>query len=222
MGCPVCGTNLNGTPSFCPACGTNLTFSKTQILPVGFSQIYLDPEITTAARKKRKSDLGCILIFILLPLLGFPLAGLLVEDMPLNEAIIIGVSLATLVLVASLLKLATRTKTMWEGVVIDQKQQQKHRRATGSSGERIYESYTSYTTVIRTDQGRKKTIVEKGSNNHMYDYLNVNDRIRYHPDFATYEKYDKSKDNIIYCNVCSLLNPINNKRCRRCDNLLFK
>lgn len=37
-----------------------------------------------------------------------------------------------------------------------------------------------------------------------------------------YEKYDKSKDRIIYCNVCSMMNPIQNDRCKRCNNLLFK
>lgn len=56
----------------------------------------------------------------------------------------------------------------------------------------------------------------------MYDYLSVGDRVRYHPAFETYEKYDKSKDKIIYCNVCRMMNPVANDRCKRCDNLLFK
>jgi hypothetical protein len=40
--------------------------------------------------------------------------------------------------------------------------------------------------------------------------------------FGTYEKYDKSKDRIIYRNVCTTMNPIQNDRCKRCNNLLFK
>jgi uncharacterized paraquat-inducible protein A len=56
----------------------------------------------------------------------------------------------------------------------------------------------------------------------MFDYLSVGDRVRYHPTFGTYEKYDKSKDRIIYCNICRMMNPIKNDRCKRCNNLLFK
>ena len=83
------------------------------------------------------------------------------------------------------------------------------------------ETYTEYTTIINTNAGKKKTIVEKDSGRHMYDYLSVGDRVRFHPRFGTYEKYDKFKDRI-YCNVCSMMNPIQNDRCKRCNNLLFK
>ncbi|MGI6616222.1 MAG: hypothetical protein ACOX30_09480 [Dethiobacteria bacterium] len=85
-----------------------------------------------------------------------------------------------------------------------------------------YSTYTEFTTVINTDAGKKRTIREKGSQRHMYDYLAVGDRVRFYPRFGTYEKYDKSKDRIIYCNICSMMNPIQNDRCQRCHNLLFK
>jgi hypothetical protein len=105
---------------------------------------------------------------------------------------------------------------MWEGVVVNKysKKEYKHRDES--------ESYTEYTTVIHTDTGKKKTIAESDSRRRMYDYLSVGDRIRYHPMFGTYEKNDKSKDLIIYCNVCSMMNPIQNDRCKLCNNLLFK
>ena len=83
-------------------------------------------------------------------------------------------------------------------------------------------TYTEYTVAITTDTGKKKTIVEKDPRRYMYDYLSVGDRVRYHPKFSTYEKYDKSKDRIIYCIVCTTMNPIQNDRCKRCNNLLFK
>jgi len=106
---------------------------------------------------------------------------------------------------------------MKKGVVTNKfsKEQYEHR-------DDASRTYTEYTVVITTDAGRKKTIVEKGSRQKMYDYLDVGDRVRYHPMFGTYEKYDKSKDSIIYCNVCSVMNPIQNDRCRWCNNLLFK
>jgi hypothetical protein len=85
-----------------------------------------------------------------------------------------------------------------------------------------YQTYTEFTTVINTDAGKKKKIVERDSGRLMYDYLTVGDRVHYHPMFGTYEKYDKSKDRIIYCNVCSTKNLIQNDRCKQCNNLLFK
>jgi hypothetical protein len=107
---------------------------------------------------------------------------------------------------------------VWEGVVT----QRFHKERRHNKNDDTMSTYTEYTTVIRTDAGKKKRIIERDSQRHMYDYLAVGDRVRYHPAFSSYEKYDKSKDKIIYCNVCYMMNPISNDRCKRCNNLLFK
>ncbi len=138
--------------------------------------------------------------------------------MPLGEAIIIGTALGVLMLIINLVRIKDMKGPAWEGVVTDKyKKERRHDRNDDSMA-----TYMEYTTVIRTDAGKKKHIVEKDSGRHMYDYLTVGDRVRYHPAFSTYEKYDKSKDRIIYCNVCFMMNPISNDRCKRCNNLLFK
>ncbi len=41
----------------------------------------------------------------------------------------------------------------------------------------------------------------------MYYYLSANDRVGF-THVRPYKKHDKSKDRIIYCNVCSMMNPI--------------
>jgi len=166
--------------------------------------------------------IGCLLLHRLhvvigfVPLVGFPVAGLLIDDMPFGEAVIIGVDIALAMLAFNLLALRRTKHPMWEGVVVNKysKEKYKHRDEP--------ETYTEYTTVINTDAGRKKTIVEVDSRRHMCDNLSVGDRVRYHPMFGTYEKYGKSKDRIIYCNVCTVMNPIQNDRCKWCNNLLFK
>ena len=109
---------------------------------------------------------------------------------------------------------------MWEGVVVNKYSKERSENRGGEDDNWV--TYTEYTTVINTDMGKKKTIVERDSRRKMYDYLSVGDRVRFHPRFGTYEKYDKSKDSIIYCNVCTVMNPIQNDRCERCKNLLFK
>jgi hypothetical protein len=122
--------------------------------------------------------------------------------------------------IVNLLFLYGAKKPPWEGTVVNKysKERSEHRGGEDDN----YRTYTEFTTVINTDAGKKRTIREKDSQRHMYDYLAVGDRVRFHPRFGTYEKYDKSKDRIIYCNICSMMNPIQNDRCQRCHNLLFK
>jgi hypothetical protein len=142
------------------------------------------------------------------------------DDFPFGESLVIGVGIALVMLVVNLLALRKTKQPMWEGVVVNKYSKEKSEHRGGEDNN--YRTYTEYTTIINTDAGKKKTIVEKDSGRHMYDYLSVGDRVRFHPRFGTYEKYDKSKDRIIYCSVCTMMNSIQNDRCKRCNNLLFK
>ncbi|HHU48299.1 MAG: zinc ribbon domain-containing protein [Caldicoprobacterales bacterium] len=238
--CTACGAELPEGTAFCIGCGKAVgqaapgpaaagqapTYIPSQAAAcapsqgsaglVGFSDRCHSPEILAAAEKNRKYAIGFMWVLVFVPLIGFPVAGLLIDEMPLGESVIIGLVLSLVMLVMNLLRLRSAKQPMWEGVVVNKysKIEYKHRDQS--------ESYTVYTTVIHTDTGKKKTINERDSRRHMYDYLSVGDRVRYHPRFGTYEKYDKSKDSIIYCNVCTTMNPIQNDRCKRCNNLLFK
>lgn len=226
--CPFCGEKLSIEAIYCGACGRPLM--EGQSVPEGprdhhtwvsqgFSPRYQDSEILEAARLQRKSAKGCLWFLVVLPLLGFPLAGLLIEEYPLKEGLVIGLLVALVMLVVNLVALKRSSKPVWEGVVIDRyrKEKRKHDRDTDSTT-----TYMEFNTVIRRDTGKKVTLCERGSDRHMYDYLTVGDRVRYHPAFGTYEKYNKTKDSYLYCNVCRMLNPIERDRCKRCDQLLFK
>lgn len=222
--CASCGKALPGSADFCVQCGTKNTAEaeqqKSSSAKAGFSDYYNHPEILEAARQNRKTGIGCLLVMTLVPLLGFPIAGLLMQDFPFGESIIVGLGIALVMLVANLIALYRAKRPMWEGVVENKFSKERSRRE--SKDDNSYTTYTEYSTIVRTQNGKKKTIVERDSRRDMYDYLSVGDRVRYHPAFGTYEKYDKSKDRIIYCNVCSMMNPIKNERCKRCNNLLFK
>lgn len=238
--CASCGAKLSEGDAFCVSCGTPVGGSAGKVakapgragampaqsaMPpqnhgalVGWSARSNDPEILAAAQKNKKSAIGCTWILALLFPIGFLLAGLFVDEVPLNEAIIIGVGLGLMMLIINLMRIRDMKKPIWEGVVIDK----FHKERREHSGDDDWTTYTEYTTVIRTDTGKKKRIVERDSRRFMYDYLAVGDRVRYHPAFSTYEKYDKSRDRIIYCNVCFTMNPIEDDRCKRCGNWLFK
>lgn len=239
MFCTNCGEKLPEDAAFCTNCGASVQKveedatnssaqaaaltqnnmpSHDQAALVGWSSKSNHPEILEAARKNKKSAMGCAWILLLIFPIGFLLAGLFIDEMPLNEAIIIGVGLGVIMLIINLVRIKDMKRPVWEGVVIEK----FHKERRHNKKDDTMSTYTEYTTVIRTDAGKKKRIIERDSQRHMYDYLAVGDRVRHHPAFGTYEKYDKSKDKIIYCNVCSMMNPIANDRCKRCNNLLFK
>jgi ribosomal protein L40E len=234
--CTACGAKLPDGAEFCIGCGKAVNSATSEPMEphhvatpappqsgaglVGFSDKCNSPEILAAAQKNKKSSIGCMWILVFVPLIGFPVAGLLVDDFPFGESLVIGVGIALVMLVVNLLALRKTKQPMWEGVVVNKYSKEKSEHRGGEDDN--WRTYTEYNTIINTDAGKKKTIVEKDSGRHMYDYLSVGDRVRFHPRFGTYEKYDKSKDRIIYCNVCSMMNPIQNDRCKRCNNLLLK
>lgn len=237
--CSDCGAALTEGAAFCISCGKPVDSGKAQAAApppvyevrresvaqtglIGFSARSTSPEIAAAAKESRKTSVGCMWVLVLVPLLGFPLAGLLIEEFPLGEGLVIGVGIALVMLIINLLALSGSKKPAWDGVVVRKYSRERYDRHRSEGETDTYTSYTEFNTVIKKDSGGKKTIVEKGSGRIMYDYLSEGDRVRYHPAFQTYEKYDKSGDRIIYCNVCSMMNPIENDRCKRCNNLLFK
>ena len=241
--CSACSASLPNDAEFCINCGkaaraaatpaateSTIPLQKTHYAPpegsdtrstglIGFSDRYNSSEILAAAQNNRKNSIGCMWILVFVPLIGFPVAGLLMDDFPFGESLIIGIGIALVMLIVNLLALRKTNQPMWEGVVVNKYSKEKSEHRGGEDDN--YRTYTEYTTVINTDAGKKKTIVEKDSGRDMYDYLSVGDRVRFHPRFGTYEKFDKSKDRMIYCNVCSMMNPIQNDRCKRCNNLLF-
>lgn len=218
--CAHCGAAVNHgeaqapqTASFAPQDGGEIT--RTNL--IGFSDYHNHPEILAAAKKSRRNVTVFMWILVFAALIGFPIAGLLMDDFPFGEAVIVGVFVSLMMLLFGLVSLRRTKQSMWEGVVTNKFNKQKQEKRDDPSI-----TYTEYTVAITTDTGKKKTIVEKDPRRYMYDYLSVGDRVRYHPKFSAYEKYDKSKDRIIYCIVCTTMNPIQNDRCKRCNNLLFK
>jgi hypothetical protein len=184
---------------------------------VGWSRVADSPEMLETIKKNKRSSLGLALVLTLLFPIGFLVAGLFSDEMPLNEAIIIGAVLGLLVLIINLWRFANMKQRAWNGVVVKKLEKRRY-----ENNENTSPSYMEYIVLIKTDRGKTKRIAGRKWDRDMYDYLEIGDRVRYHPAVETIEKYDKSKDEVIYCNVCRRRNPIQNDRCERCNNLLFK
>lgn len=220
MLCKKCGTPITENTGFCSQCGTAV--AEVDSPPSahsnglsGWSPHYQDPEIIAAAKKKNKTAIGYAWALVLVFPLGFLIAALFIKTMPLAGGLIIGTILGIIMLVINRFYVKAQRNQIWEGVVIE-KYERENPEDDDSDNDDI-----DYVLVVEKTDGHRHFMIYH-NRREMYDYFQIGDRVRYHAALSTYEKYDKSNDRIIYCNVCSAENPISNDRCVRCNNLLFK
>ena len=246
MFCPKCGSQANDTAQFCTNCGANLaaapapSYAAPQQTPStpnvsigyagsgdvrlgipapGFSDRVNHPEILAAVKKNRKAA-GVFAFFLVpLPFIGFLIYGLVSDKMEMKTALIGGAVVSLIFLVFALFGFVReRAANSYEGVVVD-KRTAFYRTKNASAGQS-----TRYITYVQTTSGKKKKIVEhSGSLIWAYNYLNVGDRFRYHPQFHfPYERYDKAGGPCLYCVSCGTQNDVEADRCKRCGLPLLK
>ncbi len=226
--CPNCGAAQNAAPAQpngAPAYGAPAragTGAVRQGIPApGFSDRVNHPEILAAVKKNRKAA-GVFAFFLVpLPLIGFVIYSVVSDQMEIAQAAMIGGIVSAVFLVFALFSfIRERAKNTYEATVIDKSSRDTYRHGTSDSRERI----TEYITVVRTADGKKKKIVEyEGSQLWAYNYLEIGDRFRYHPQFPfPYELYDKSHAPYLACVNCGTKNPVEADRCKKCDLPLLK
>ena len=186
---------------------------------VGWSLHSRDPEILKIAENKRRLATGSALVLFIIFPLGFLVATLFVKEVFSNERLIISLIPGAIMFIINNIYIKRLNNPIREGIVTS-KFQKERRKYIKSDG--CFRFHTKFSVVIKTKDGTVKCIDEKDNNREMYDYLSVGDRVRYYPIFNSFEKYDKSNDNIIYCNICRMKNSIKQDHCTHCKNLLFK
>ncbi|HBV97154.1 MAG: hypothetical protein JL50_21205 [Peptococcaceae bacterium BICA1-7] len=113
-----------------------------------------------------------------------------------------------------------RSKT-WDGTVTDKKIKNKRRRQNTGNNDYYWVDYIEYAVVVKEDNGKKHQITAEDDDT-VYSYYQIGDRVRHHAGLNSYEKYDKSKDSIIFCAACASLNNICDDACFRCGCPLLK
>jgi ribosomal protein L40E len=227
--CTFCGASLVDGARFCPNCGTALgQEASQQPTPVsaysaapsliGWTTRHQDPVVLARAAKNKRIALGFTLFLVIAFPAGFALASLFGESLPMDQALLIGIGLGLLMLVIGLVRLAGMKAGTWDGTVTDKQQKQK---MDNSQEDSVVRHNMIYTIVV-TETSGKTHMLKYTDNRAMYDYIHVGDRVRCHEAFGTYEKYDKSRDSLIYCNVCGKQNDISADQCRSCHLPLFK
>ena len=197
---------------------------RTGIPSPGFSDRVRDPEILAALQKQKKMSARFALFLVPLPLVGFVIYALISKEMELVNGVIIGTVVSAVFLLFYLFNARReREENTYDAVVKDQKTREytrKNSRARHGRDKWI----TEYITIAETDSGKKKKIVERdGQRLWAWDYLDVGDRFRYHPQFAfPYELYDKSQADCLYCVICQTRNSVEADRCNKCGVPLLK
>lgn len=228
MFCTKCGSALSDAVRFCPSCGSSQIANApppytavnqySEKKNVGWTSRHLDPAVIQRAEKNKKNAWAFTIFLTVAFPVGFSLAGLLMDDLPLNEAVIIGVGLGLLMLIIGIFRISRMKSGIWEGTVIDKKQKRK---MDHSQDDNVVSHKTIYTIVVAEDNGKQHKL-NYTDNTALYNYFNIGERIRCHLSFGTYEKYDKSRDNTIFCNVCGAINDISQDQCKSCRLPLFK
>ena len=236
MLCPNCGAGSDKSVKFCTNCGSPMSQTAenqpdhetpteqregNQKL-IGFSERIHDPAFASYQRQATAWSFIFAGILAVVVIVGFFIYGQTSSEMDNPQALFIGLGIGGMFLTIALLSTISRAMVkQWDGVVIDKKIEKKTRRQKDSNGQYYTERYTLYTVVFKTDQGK----IEKRSREDddlVYNYFEIGDRVRHHKGLGTLEKYDKSKDSIIFCNACSTLNDINDDKCYRCSCPLLK
>jgi len=219
MYCNNCGTKNKEGAQFCTNCGMKLGVKVNSNL-IGFSDKINDPffrkyiKNTNSYRKMFAIGLSIIIT------VAFFLYGQFSDEMDNPQALFIGLGIGIVYsLIASKLS-AIKEEPSWEGTVIDKKKQRRRRRIKEANGYR-YEDYIEYIVYFGGPSGQTHEVTIE-NNDLLFDYYNIGDRIKFHGLLRTIEKYDKSKDEVIFCNACSDVNDIKDDYCHRCKAPLLK
>ncbi len=238
MFCKNCGASLPENARFCTSCGAEIPAAPaaapepaSPILRggaggcIGYSSRIHDPGFAKYVKNTNRWSVIFAVILAVVAVVGFFIAGESgVDGMENPGALFIGLGVGGMFLLIALFTVLGRKRSRtWDGVVADKTVKEKSRqRNSGSDEDDSYvEYYTEYAVIIRDERGKAHRIVHEDDAT-VYNYYQVGDQVRHHAGLNSYEKYDKSRDSIIFCNACGTLCDIHADVCPRCKCPLLK
>ncbi|MDD4796155.1 MAG: zinc-ribbon domain-containing protein [Eubacteriales bacterium] len=226
MHCANCGTQLSENTTFCPACGSGIKQASAGApQPAGlrgFSPRISDPAFARYIKNTNRWSAIFSIILAVAAVIGFAIYGQTSREMENPQALFIGFAIGGMFLMIALFRIIRRkgSKT-WDGVVVDKTIKKKTRRQDTGNHDTYIEYYTRYVVVIRDERGKKHRLIAEDDDTR-YNYFQIGDRVRHHAGLKSYEKYDKSRDSILFCNACGTLCRISDDICLCCKCPLLK
>ena len=158
------------------------------------------------------------LILAALAVFGFWMYGTFGNEMDTQEALQIGLFIALMFIVIGFFSGLSKPKLDWEGVVTDKKIK-KTLKDIGYQNSKA-DCYI-YTIYIKSENGKVHEIWSENDDT-LFNYYKIGDKVKRHERLKTYEKFDKSEDEIIFCNACGFMHDIQDNVCRNCGCPLLK
>lgn len=227
MYCKHCGTALPDDTRFCTSCGTQIG-KATDSRPVagggriGYSQRIHDPAFAGYIKNTNRWSAIFSMILAVAAVVGFYIYGETSREMENPQALFIGLGIGGMfLLIALYTTIARKASKTWDGVVVDKTIKQKSRRHDTGNNDSTIHYYTEYAVIVRDERGKTHRMTAEDDMT-VFDYFQVGDRVRHHAVLNSYEKYDKSRDSIIFCNACGTLCDITDDMCFRCNCPLLK
>ncbi|KAF1086669.1 hypothetical protein SPSYN_00388 [Sporotomaculum syntrophicum] len=227
MLCPNCGVDSDKSAIYCINCGSAMPQAEEKKKSsreelIGFSTRINDPAFTQYIKNTKRWSFLFASIIALVAIIGFSIYGETSTEMDNPEAFFIGLSIGGMFLAIALLQSIGRNRsTTWDGIVVDKQIENKRRKRHTSNNEYYWQQYTLFTVSIKQDNGKIYTTSAEDDDT-VYNYFRIDDKVRHHGGLNSIEKYDKSNDDIIFCNACASLNDIQDDYCFRCKCPLLK
>lgn len=229
MYCEFCGEKLQDESKFCHSCGKQQIMlgdnqdSGVQVdtKRIGFSSRINDPSFKRYVKSSNYWAAIFSMVIAVAAVVGFIIAGEMgVDNLSNPEALYIGLVIGSMFIIIALFQIVSRKRSYtWDGTIVDKTIEMKTRSIKNE--ENRYEDYLEYKVAIKSDSG-KNHIIRSEDDDTLYNYYKIGDRIRHHGGLNSYEKYDKSGDEIVFCNACATLCDINDDFCFRCKCPLLK
>jgi len=226
MLCPKCGTDSAKSVRFCTECGSAMPESIDKQEPergnlVGYSPQINDPAFANYIKNTKRWSYLFALIIALIAIVGFYIYGETSSEMDNPEALYIGLGIGGMFLAIAFFQSIGRNTSTWDGVVVDKKIEAQKRKRKSGNNDYYWQNYTLYTVFIKRENGKIYTTSAEDDDT-VFNYYQIGDKVRHHGGLNSYEKYDKSRDTIIFCNACASLNDIQKDACFRCHSPLLK
>lgn len=228
MRCTQCGAVLVENASFCTNCGVRFRPIPASPPPprpatggVGYSTRINDPAFARYLKNTNRWSAIFAVILAVAAVVGFAIYGEVSDTMDNPQALFIGVGIGAMFLMVALYTVIARKRSRtWDGVVVDKSVKNKTRRE-GSRDDTLIHYYTEFAVIVRDQRGKDHRLTAEDDDT-VFNYFQIGDHVRHHAGLNSYEKYDKSRDAIIFCNACATLCRITDDACPRCHCPLLK
>jgi len=176
---------------------------------MAYSQKITDPRFDKYLKNTQnyRYQFGFILAFV--AVIGFYFYGEMSDEIDNPEAFHIGLGIGSMFFLIGLFSAFSGKKEKdFEGEVVEKEVIKKNGKAY-------------FMVYFEDEKGNRKEISTENDAT-VYDYFKLGEKVRYHGKLKSYEKFDKSQDDIIFCSACAFMHDIEEHICQNCGCPLLK